>query len=74
MDHLGRMGLSEAQADLLEVARNFCRDRSPIDRVRALMQDDLGHDPAVWTEIAELGWLGVAIPEEHGGSGLGLAE
>lgn len=74
MDHLGRMGLSEAQADLLEVARNFCRDRSPIDRVRALMQDDLGHDPAVWAEIAKLGWLGVAIPQEYGGSGLGLAE
>ena len=74
MDHLGRMGFSEEQADLLQVAGSFCRERSPIDKVRALMEDDLGHDPAVWAEIADLGWLGVAIQEAYGGSGLGLAE
>ncbi len=74
MDELGRIGFSEGQADLLEVATNFCREHSPIDRVRALMDDELGHDPGVWKQIAELGWLGVAIPENHGGSGLGLAE
>lgn len=74
MDELGRIGFSEEQADLLEVATNFCREHSPIDRVRALMDDELGHDPGVWKQIAELGWLGVAIPENHGGSGLGLAE
>lgn len=74
MENLGRMGFSEEQADLLDVAGAFCRDRSPIDKVRALMTDDLGHDPAVWAEIGELGWLGVAIPEGYGGSGLGLAE
>ena len=74
MDDLGRLGFSEEQGDLLDVAQAFCRDRSPIDRVRALIADDLGHDPAIWSEIADLGWLGVAIPEIYGGSGLGLAE
>ena len=74
MQDLGRMGFSEAQGDLLDVATVFCRDKSPIAKVRALMTDDRGHDPAVWKEVAELGWLGIAIPEAFGGAGLGLAE
>ncbi len=74
MDHLGRIGFSEEQADLLEVAESFCRERSPIEKVRALLEDDKGYDPAIWKEITELGWLGVAIPEEYGGVGLSLAE
>ncbi len=74
MDLRGALGFSEEQADLLEVAVNFCRDKSPVDKVRFLLTDELGYDPAVWSEIAELGWLGIAIPEEFGGVGLGLAE
>lgn len=74
MDHLGRIGFSEEQADLLEVAESFCRERSPMEKVRALLEDDKGYDPAVWKEIAALGWLGIAIPEEYGGAGLSLAE
>ena len=71
---LGQMGLSEEQADLLDVSQNFCREKSPIEKVRALLQDERGYDPAVWEEIGGLGWLGVAIPEQYGGAGLGLAE
>lgn len=74
MENLGRMGLSEEQADLLEVAEGFCRERSPVDKVRALIGDETGHDPAVWQEMGELGWLAIAIPEDYGGVGLGLAE
>ncbi len=71
---LGRIGFSEEQASLLDVATAFCRERSPIAKVRALMAGEAGHDPAVWTAVAELGWLGIAIPEVFGGVGLGLAE
>ena len=74
MEIRGQIGFSEEQGDLLEVAVNFCRDKSPVDKVRALLTDDLGYDPEVWSEVAELGWLGIAIPEEFGGVGLGLAE
>jgi len=74
MEHLGRIGFSEEQADLLEAAERFCRERSPVDKVRKLMEDEMGHDARVWEEIAALGWLGVAIPEEYGGAGLSLAE
>jgi alkylation response protein AidB-like acyl-CoA dehydrogenase len=74
MKDLGRIGFSEDQATLLEVATDFCQRRSPVATVRRLMETEPGHDPAVWTELGDLGWLGVAIPEAYGGSGLGLAE
>lgn len=74
MENLGSLGFSEEQADLLEGAARFCREKSPIETVRSLMETETGFDPAVWNEIAELGWLGIAIPEEFGGVGLSLAE
>ena len=74
MQDLGRIGFSEDQAALLDVATDFCLQRSPVSTVRRLIEDELGHDPAVWTEMGELGWLGIAIPEDFGGSGLSLAE
>jgi len=74
MQDLGRIGFSEDQAVMLDVATDFCLQRSPVSIVRRLMEDELGHDPAVWKEMGELGWLGVAIPEAFGGSGLSLAE
>ena len=70
----GRIGFSEGQADLLAVASKFCHEKSPIERVRQLMVDEDGYDGDVWNEIVELGWLGIAIPEEYGGVGLSLAE
>ena len=70
----GEIGFSEEQADLLTVATDFCRDKSPMEKVRALMTTDAGFDADVWREISELGWLGVTIPEAYGGVGLGLAE
>ncbi len=74
MDNLGTIGTTEEQIELLDVATNFCRDKSPIEKVRALIDDDLGYDPDVWHEIGELGWLAIAIPEEHDGVGLSMAE
>jgi acyl-CoA dehydrogenase len=67
-DHLGGLGYSEEQIELMDVATNFCRDKSPIDKVRKLIEDDHGYDPAVWRqEIVDLGWLGIAVPEAQGG-------
>lgn len=61
---------SDEQAMLLESAAAFCRERSPSARVRALLGSDTGFDVAVWAEIGQLGWLGIAVPEAWGGSGL----
>ena len=71
---LADIGFSEAQGDLLEVATGFCRDRSPMAKVRALMTSDIGFDAACWREMADLGWMAIAVPEEFGGVGLSLAE
>ncbi len=65
--------LSEEQAMLLEVARQFCRDRSPMAAVRAQLETAAGYDPALWEETAGLGWTGISLPESCGGSGLGIA-
>ena len=73
-EHKDAIGLSEEQADLLEAATKYCADRSPVDKVRKLIDDELGHDPAVLAEMAEIGWFGIAIPEEFGGAGLEFAE
>ena len=69
-----QIGLSEEQAQLIDVAAAFCRDKSPIDKVRALLEDETGYDKSVWQEIAELGWTGIGIPEAFGGIGLSMAE
>ena len=71
---LASIGFSEEQGELLDIAANFCRDKSPIAKVRALIDDVAGYDVGVWREMADLGWLAIAVPEAHGGVGLTLAE
>jgi len=48
MDNLGTIGTTEEQIELMDVATNFCRDKSPIDKVRGLIDDDLGYEPGIW--------------------------
>jgi acyl-CoA dehydrogenase len=67
------LSFSEEQAMLLDVAREFCRDKSPIATVRTQLETDSGFDPAIWKEMVELGWAGIALPESCGGSGMGVA-
>ena len=73
-ESLGRIGVSDEQGELLRVATEYCRDKSPPERARALIGDERGYDSDIWREIGTLGWLGIALPEEHGGSGLGIGE
>ena len=69
-----QIGLSEEQAQLIDIAAAFCRDKSPIDKVRALIEDTQGYADGVWQEMVELGWTGIGIPEDFGGIGLGAGE
>ncbi len=66
------LSFSEDQAMILDVARAFCRDKSPIGSVRALLESDTGFDPGVWRQMVDMGWPGMALPEAVGGSGLGM--
>jgi alkylation response protein AidB-like acyl-CoA dehydrogenase len=38
--------------------------------VKQIEETPLGYSPEVWKKMAELGWIGLVIPEEYGGSGL----
>lgn len=65
---------SDEQAMLLDAAMTFCREQSPIARVRELMTTETGFDAQVWQRMTELGWPGLCIAEAHGGAGLTLGE
>ncbi|NKB98487.1 MAG: acyl-CoA dehydrogenase [Pseudomonadales bacterium] len=67
------MKLSEEQIMLLDTARNFCQEKSSVTLVRDAIEKNEAYDPALWSEIAELGWLAVAVSEAHGGLDMGLA-
>jgi len=65
---------SDDQKLLREQARRFLSDRCPPAKVRAVFEGDAGYDARLWHGIAELGWLGTAVPEAYGGLGLGALE
>src|SRR3546814_6172065 len=49
-------------------------DLSPFDRLRQLIDSGADWDEPLWRALAEMGFLGAAIPEEHGGLGLGALD
>lgn len=64
--------LSEEEAMLKNGAREFLDAECPPSLVRAMESDPLGYAPELWKKMAELGWLGLALPEQYGGQGLPL--
>ncbi|MEH6591000.1 MAG: acyl-CoA dehydrogenase family protein [Halioglobus sp.] len=67
------LSFSEEQGMILDSAREFCRDKSPMSAVRAQLDSATGFDAAIWDEMVALGWAGIALPEAYGGSGLGVS-
>ena len=65
---------SAAQQILVATARQFLTARCPIELVQRLTLDDRGFDPALWRGMAELGWPGLLVPSELGGSGGSLVD
>ena len=63
------LGLSEIQKMLQESSRAFLEENCPMDFIRAMESDEIGITDEIWNNIAEMGWLGLMIPEEYGGSG-----
>ncbi len=67
-------GLSEEQLLLESTVRRYLDEAAPITRVREIAEGNSGFDAELWRGLAELGAVGVLIPEERGGSGLGLLD
>jgi alkylation response protein AidB-like acyl-CoA dehydrogenase len=65
---------SEHSPLLRESVADFVGRRMGMARVRALRGTALEYDRAMWGEMAALGWVGVVIPEQYGGMGLGLSD
>jgi alkylation response protein AidB-like acyl-CoA dehydrogenase len=64
-----------AEQELLRrTARDLLAERASMEQVRRMIADGEGLGDADWRRMAELGWQGLVIPEEHGGSGLGMLE
>jgi alkylation response protein AidB-like acyl-CoA dehydrogenase len=66
--------LTDEQQAIKSTARDFLAARYKSERIRALAESENGFEQADWEEMAELGWPGLALPEEWGGQGLGTVE
>jgi alkylation response protein AidB-like acyl-CoA dehydrogenase len=66
--------LSDDQRLLKDNARHMLEAEWPTAKVRALMEHDTGFDAALWQQMGDLGWLGLRIAEEYGGSGLAITD
>jgi 3-oxocholest-4-en-26-oyl-CoA dehydrogenase beta subunit len=68
-------GLTEEQRATAELAAKLLGDKATPEASRALERaNDLRFDRELWTAMADAGLLGIAVPVEHGGAGLGLLE
>ena len=67
-------GFSEEQEMLRSSARDFLTKEAPMTYVRKMMDDERGYTDELWRKMAELGWMGLILPEAHGGSGLDFVD
>lgn len=68
------LGLDEQQELLKNFARDFLEKECPESVVREMEEDEKGYSPDLWRKMAQQGWMGLIIPEEHGGTGMNLCE
>jgi alkylation response protein AidB-like acyl-CoA dehydrogenase len=67
-------GFTEDQNQIRKSASDFVARESSLERIRALQTDPQGYSDSHWRTIAENGWAGAVLPEEHGGIGLGYCD
>src|ERR1700692_5018722 len=65
---------SDEQRHLQETARRYLEKNGTTAEARAVLESEQGYDARLWAGLAEMGFTGAAIPEEHGGAGLGYLE
>ena len=62
------LALTESQQLLKQTVRNFMEREAPKEAIIALQRSEAGCDAELWSTAAELGWLGMLIPEAYGGN------
>ena len=62
------------QEMLRQTVRTYLSDNAPLARVRELMETAEGFDPAMWSDMREMGWQSTAVPEAYGGAGFSFVE
>ena len=68
------LGLDEQQEMLKNFARDFLEKECPEALVREMEEDEQGYSPDLWKKMADQGWMGLIIPEAHGGADMTLCE
>ena len=66
--------LTDEQRQLQDSVAKFVSDNYSFEQRRALVATDAGFSDDNWSQMAELGWLALSIPEDNGGIGLGAVE
>lgn len=61
---------SDEQYALRDTARDFFANESPPAHLRACWDSETGRSPELWRKMAETGFVGLTVPEEHGGLGM----
>lgn len=64
-------GFTDEHALLRQETRRYLNERLPMGELRKLADAGVAFDRGLWKEIAELGWVGLVLPESMGGAGLG---
>ena len=68
------LGITEEHVELAQAVRRFLAQRCPREVARSGVESPAEELPAYWKEVADLGWLGLHLPDRFGGQGYGLAE
>ncbi|MBI4517643.1 MAG: acyl-CoA/acyl-ACP dehydrogenase [Deltaproteobacteria bacterium] len=65
---------SDDQKLLQKTAREYLSEHAPLSLCRAVLESAAPYSETLWQGVAQMGWLGTAIPEEYGGAGFGRLE
>src|SRR5580693_6120004 len=68
------IAITDDHQELAATVRGVLTAHKALQAARTLLESDDEPRPSYWGEMAELGWLGIHLPEKFGGSGAGLLE